>query len=779
MNSPSPRRFLINKSRAKALSPRQLIAAFILLAFYLKAHAGVTSFYVESDPGDYIENGQSFFFTPADGAFRVVKNEANGVSVYFDSPQHNHWFFLGLAAPGSNVLSAGAYLNAAYYPYQEPDEPGLSFLDGFGFSHTVTGWFQVRQIVFGSSNDVQQFWATFEQHINGEIPGIRGEVRFNAELPLAIAAPTYPSTAAGRPISFSVTATEAENRIVSLTASNLPPGATFVDNGNNSGILSWAPNEHHFGVYPITFAADNFNGATDQIVSRLTVNEPDDFSNAVVIAILNFTNSFNMSSATKANDDPAACNIYDRTIWYSFTPERDMKLEAAIGSDYHATLAVYTGERGSLNYVGCGSSFSAKTKISALAGETYYFMVGIVLGPATLTFSLIDLMPPPNPVDRHAVHRYFPLHAGDSEYYSGVGVGLTHSVAAVDFNGLPMFSLRNSIDQSTTTYTYSETSLVMHAASSATTQLSLNTPFAELTEEMILNGGTRTAHTTGNVGAQRFNLTFKVAVKDAGTVTVPAGTFQNCREVTEGILLSVPGGRSSKSHQRFIIAPEVGIIKIFNTIIPTHFIGLVSGTIDGVSVSTLTAKSAIASPRILSQPENDTTLLGAIATFDVTADGSGPLSFQWVKNGTNLANSSFVSGADTPHLVLSAVSDSDAGSYSVTITNQAGLISSRPATLTITPDKGRPILTIRSPRPRSRFQDSDVTVTGKAADKAAVSQVFYQLNGNAWLPALGTTNWQAPVSLSVGTNIFRAYASDYAGNRSTTNSLTVFFTPGP
>lgn len=767
------------KSKLSNSSATRWLTTFLVIASLFEGYAGVTSIYIESDVGDPIENGNSFSFTPVDGVFTAAKNQGNGVSAYFNSSKYSHYLSLDFAAPSNRVITVGRYMDAAYYPYQQPDEPGLNVIDDYGFSHSVTGWFEVKQIAFGAGNEVQQFWATFEQHIDGMIPALRGEIRFNAEIPVAVTGPGSPATIPGRTISFTVTASESENRIVSLTASNLPPGATFVDNGDNSGVFSWTPKVDQTvvypTVYPITFFADNQNGSTDRFVSQLTVNVPDDFNDAVMIDAANFTNIVDTTYATRANDDPRACHSPVRTVWYSFTPPKNMVIEVDVWSGYLPTLDVYTGIRGALQPVTCDSLRFGKVMFDAVAGQTYYIMAGessSSSGP--LTLALVDLSPPPNPADRHAVHRYFPLHNGDSRNYSGNGVNLTLSVAPWDGDGVPMLYVRNSIDQSTTDYTYTETGLVMHSLTSGGLKLYIDA-FDELSEGLILNGGTQITRTTGSFLGHRVNITFKAVVKNAGTIAVPAGTYENCRDVTESMLISVPHGRSSKSHQHFVLAPEVGVIKIFSTTHPTESIGLVSGTIEGVNVSSLAAKSAVASPRILSQPKKQTPLDGSHAEFDVVADGSGPLSYQWLKNGIVLTNDSLISGVDTSHLVLSAVNENDLGNYSVTITNQAGLISSASAILTLTPDRIRPTVMITSPRPRARVVNSPVTIVGRASDNAAVAQVLYQLNGGEWSAISGTTSWQISLSLSPGENLFRVCALDFAGNYSRTNSLTVLY----
>jgi hypothetical protein len=775
----------LNKSKRVHFPARGWFAIFPLIAFLFKGYAGVTSLYIESDVGDPMENGQTFFLTTAEAEFAAHNTSefggirGNGVFVWVHVP-YGHQVSSDFIPPLNQVLNRGLYTNVAYYP--RPDQSGLIIEDNFGISYDVTGWFEIKQIVFGSGGEVLQFWATFEQHVNGAIPGLRGEIRFNSDLaepPVRIQAPGGLAVLPGQTISFAVTATDAGNRTVSMTASNLPAGASFVDNGNNSGVFSWMPGSDQSGTYTVTFLADNQNGGTDQFFSRLIVNVPnDDFSNALVIAAANFTNTVNISTATVATDDPGACGIpTTHTIWYSFVAPTNMPVEAMIsGTTTQISMGAYLGPRGGLSLITCGHGLQANLKFDATGGQTYYLMVGSAYDDpgGLLTFTLLDLTPPPNPADRHAVHRYFPLHDGDSRNYSGNGVNLTLSVAPWNGDGVPMLFVRNSIDQSTTDYTYTETGLVMHSLTSGGYKLYIDA-FDELSESLILNGGTQITRTAGSFLGHPVNITFKAAVKNAGTIAVPAGTYENCRDVTETMLISIPHGRSSKSRQHFILAPEVGVIKIFSSTHPTESIGLVSGTIDGSSVSSLAPSSAIASPRILSQPKKQTPLDGSHAEFDVIADGAGPLSFQWFKNGIVLTNGSLVSGADTSHLVLSAVDENDLGNYSVTITNQAGLINSASAPLTLKPDNIRPILTITSPRPRGQVLSSPVTIVGRASDNAAVAQILYQLNGGEWFAISGTTNWQTSVSLSPGENPFRVYAIDFAGNYSRTNSLTVLY----
>jgi uncharacterized repeat protein (TIGR03803 family) len=88
-------------------------------------------------------------------------------------------------------------------------------------------------------------------------------------------------------------------------------------------------------------------------------------------------------------------------------------------------------------------------------------------------------------------------------------------------------------------------------------------------------------------------------------------------------------------------------------------------------------------PAIITQPASRTNNAATTATFSVVASGLLPLSYQWQKNGTNLVNGGKVSGATTNILSITSVSDNDAASYSVTVTNLLGTTTSSNAPLTV------------------------------------------------------------------------------------------------
>ncbi len=91
------------------------------------------------------------------------------------------------------------------------------------------------------------------------------------------------------------------------------------------------------------------------------------------------------------------------------------------------------------------------------------------------------------------------------------------------------------------------------------------------------------------------------------------------------------------------------------------------------------AVPAVLAPAIATQPAAVTVTAGNVATFAVGVTGSGPMSFQWRKNGVDIA------GASAAALTLPAVAIADAGNYSVRVSNSAGSVVSQTATLAVAP----------------------------------------------------------------------------------------------
>ncbi|MHC9510382.1 Ig-like domain-containing protein [Kangiella sp. M94] len=79
----------------------------------------------------------------------------------------------------------------------------------------------------------------------------------------------------GASIGFTVDASDPDGDAVSLSASGLPGGASFVDNGDGSGTFNWSISIGQAGVYSITYSATDGTHVTTRTAS-IVVNPHDD-----------------------------------------------------------------------------------------------------------------------------------------------------------------------------------------------------------------------------------------------------------------------------------------------------------------------------------------------------------------------------------------------------------------------------------------------------------------------------------------------------------------------
>ncbi len=161
-----------------------------------------------------------------------------------------------------------------------------------------------------------------------------------------------------------------------------------------------------------------------------------------------------------------------------------------------------------------------------------------------------------------------------------------------------------------------------------------------------------------------------------------------------------------------------------------------------LTVTIIDTTPAPVAPTITVQPSAQTVTAGETATFSVTATGTEPLSYQWKKGGSNLTDGGNISGANAATLTITNAQASDAGSYTVEVTNSAGSTTSNSATLTvsaapplsaaISPDTGS---FDKNPAHRADVETTitwnDATgVTEVKADGASIGAGSYAVSGN-------------------------------------------------
>jgi hypothetical protein len=130
---------------------------------------------------------------------------------------------------------------------------------------------------------------------------------------------------------------------------------------------------------------------------------------------------------------------------------------------------------------------------------------------------------------------------------------------------------------------------------------------------------------------------------------------------------AIPGATSSSYTTAATVANDNGAVFTVSVSSP-----------DGSATSAPATLTVQTPPVIVTPPANQTVPLGQTATFSVTASGTGPLTYQWYRNGAA------ISGATSSTYTTAATVVGDNGAtFTVTVTGPAGNATSSAATLTV------------------------------------------------------------------------------------------------
>ncbi len=256
---------------------RSTLCAFMLVGS-ASTFAGQNILYYSSQAGDWIGQGQEVRFTGADGTFSV-NSYSNALRANFITPGWTHWWFLNIGTADDTVLQAGAYESAQRAP--SAGHPQLDFYgDGRGCDD-LTGRFDVLEIVRDASGTVTQLAVNWEQHCEGIVPALLGQIRYNSDVPVIPI--LTPKMTLENPL----------NRRGCVEASN-PNGAVVSMNANNTTDVT--------GGKSLQFSWSSTTGVTgtDSTFSfnaPLTTNPGNPVT--VTLSVTDLTNN-NSATATKS-----------------------------------------------------------------------------------------------------------------------------------------------------------------------------------------------------------------------------------------------------------------------------------------------------------------------------------------------------------------------------------------------------------------------------------------------------------------------------------------------
>ncbi len=180
------------------------------------------------------------------------------------------------------------------------------------------------------------------------------------------------------------------------------------------------------------------------------------------------------------------------------------------------------------------------------------------------------------------------------------------------------------------------------------------------------------------------------------------------------------------------------------------------------------AGSSVGTPTITSQPGNQTVAAGQTATFVMSASGTAPLFYQWLKNNAN------ISGATNPSYTTPLAGLSDNGSvFQCVVSNSVGSATTNQATLTVTSSPDPPQIT-------SHPSNQSVSVGQSAMFTVAASGsmpfVYQWQKNNANIGGATSSLYTTPpVTLSDNSSTFRCIVSNTAGS-ATSNPATLSVT---
>lgn len=167
--------------------------------------------------------------------------------------------------------------------------------------------------------------------------------------------------------------------------------------------------------------------------------------------------------------------------------------------------------------------------------------------------------------------------------------------------------------------------------------------------------------------------------------------------------------------------------------------------------ATLSLGSGGAAPVLTQEPQNTSQAVGGTVTLTAAATGNPAPSFQWQKNGSNIA------GGNGTSLVILSAQTTDSGSYTVVVSNSVGSATSSAATVTVST---LPLARVTNLSARAQVgTDANILIAGFIINGTTPKRILVRALGPT-LSTAGVTNPLADPTLTI---------ADGGGNTVSTN----------
>ncbi len=244
-----------------------------------------------------------------------------------------------------------------------------------------------------------------------------------------------------------------------------------------------------------------------------------------------------------------------------------------------------------------------------------------------------------------------------------------------------------------------------------------------------------------------------LAVSAVGTGTI---TYQwQSASTVVGPFTNISFASNTSSQSSTLLIPSVAG-QLSYQLVATSSCGTATSSIATISINQATG--------ITAQPQAVVACDGTTATFNVTAVGTGTISYQWRFNGSP------ITGATSASYSILAISLANAGQYSVVVSATCGSVTSTNAQLTV-----NPLTAISSQPVNASICDSTLLSLSVSASGTAPISYQWQFNGT---PISGATSalYSDATATVVESGLYTVVVSGGCSNL-TSSAATVVISP--